>query len=195
MAAIVAIGIDGPVARVRAECCLKRAAVRLAARGDVLAERDCARGARAKGGVDEQEGPPQSAPHRCAKRGREKRSPSPSASPCEDFPRSRQSTSVSQFRRGAAAAAQHNAHTLRTPKHESHYPPRSTHLRQLIRYKGWGGKCVSKDGSRSDVCRMLEITLRIHAFTLTLLLARPGFIGGEGLATVWGVWPYLAPGV
>jgi hypothetical protein len=44
-------------------CCLKRAAVRLAARGDVLAERDCAPGARAKGGGDEQEGPPHAAPH------------------------------------------------------------------------------------------------------------------------------------
>ena len=50
-------------ARVRAECCLKRAAIRLAARGDVLAERDCALGARAKGGGDEQEAPPQADPH------------------------------------------------------------------------------------------------------------------------------------
>ena len=55
-AAIVAIGVEGPIACVRAECCLKRAAVRLADRGDVLAERDCALGARAKGDGDEQEG-------------------------------------------------------------------------------------------------------------------------------------------
>jgi hypothetical protein len=60
-AAIVAIAIEGvrwiSDARVRAKCCLKRAAVRLAARGNVLAERDCAIGLRAKGGGDEQEGP------------------------------------------------------------------------------------------------------------------------------------------
>ena len=66
-AAIVAIAIEGvrwiSDARVRAECCLKRAAVRLADRGDVLAERDCALGARAKGGGDEQEGTPKEAPH------------------------------------------------------------------------------------------------------------------------------------
>ena len=60
-AAIVAIAIEGvrwiSDARVRAKCCLKRAAVRLAARGNVIAERDCALGLRAKGGGDEQEGP------------------------------------------------------------------------------------------------------------------------------------------
>jgi hypothetical protein len=55
-AAIVAIAIEGvrwiSNARVRAECCLKRAVVRLTARGDVLAERDFALGARAQCGMN-----------------------------------------------------------------------------------------------------------------------------------------------
>jgi hypothetical protein len=66
-AAIVAIAIEGvrwiSNARVRTECCLKRAVVRLTARGDVLAERDFALGARAQCGGDEQEGHPKEAPH------------------------------------------------------------------------------------------------------------------------------------